>query len=541
MDALNALQLSMERIAKVALSQLKPGDPLEIINEKLKLIEWLGEDAMPLDASLGDRITRALHLFEKNGVIANLKQARLLCYGCSQPLATDQLRLIESQRLFPVLLNYLAQASDRLRPFRKCYLGLLHAYFQYDGTRSGQNIGRQNWLDLRRFLQKNSALLPSGERVPRWVDVLLENKPLLSDDPWQPFLADALRGDTRQFEQVCQHLAITDDSWLVCRFLERKIDAILSADDATFTARISLLLLLINDHPLYIDRVLPRLLTRYLRCADQPDHPLMREFIVHHWGNPWLSTNARQWACGSAERDWVARWQKRHLVREFFRIFCKETPENQRRASFWDLYSADLSGLYFALASDAFSPDNPVHFKFRNQAKGLVVKLTDSKHNLHACIMQFTSTHIVEFNRLIRGAYFYDARQGTPSFYMSKGWMDVGALNVSDVVRQSTREGGGNTAKVMGHDGQPPWEHRFAHELGWSAQAIEHLCQRHGYGYHEEQHAEGALHIVCIPENTRLEPILLGWGYSWSAEMGAYFRLRSHYQATEIVPYPEKT
>jgi len=50
---------------------------------------------------------------------------------------------------------------------------------------------------------------------------------------------------------------------------------------------------------------------------------------------------------------------------------------------------------------------------------------------------------VVEFNRDNNDAYLYDLKQGTPQFYLSKGWAEIGALSMTsvsqgvDVSRQS--------------------------------------------------------------------------------------------------------
>jgi len=183
--------------------------------------------------------------------------------------------------------------------------------------------------------------------------------------------------------------------------------------------------------------------------------------------------------------------------------------------------------MYFALARDAFDIEEMELYKFRRAAKGLVARLGEDRHDVHACIMQFQHHHVVEFNRDNNVAYLYDLKQGTPQFYLSKGWAEIGALSVSsvsqgvDVSRQS---------KPLRHQDTPQlsWEGRFAMELGATPNAIKAFCRNYQCRYTDSRGEDGRQWIR--PENLakygpEVWSILTGWGFCLSNEENGYFRM----------------
>ena len=520
MDTLDKLAETMERMSRVALAKFRPGDSMPIQHERLQLLAWLGGEVDPADLA-GDRILSALQQYDKAGFVRDLRQARLLCYGCTQAYREQGERLLESRDQLERLLQYITQHSHT-RAFRKCYRGLLNAYFAYDpDAASVKGNGRSNWSILRDFLLRLRPALTATGYVPQWVLTLNTHNQLLTDDPCAPY-RDAPNSAER-FEAARLEMNINADSWLVRRFVQSQIAHILNQNDSEFQRRVDEALLLLDQYPLYVTQMLGQLLDRYSRCAARPPSETLRHFAVAQWGVPWLPQNAVNWQCSPAALSMIASWAKQDLVREFFHLFAPTGADNSRRAAFWNLYSEDLQGMYFALGSDAFDIKNKAFLQFRDDAKGLVVKLNDSKHNLHAVILQFATHHVVEFSQQMNVAYFYDARQGTPQFYLSKGWVDVGALSVGTALKENAKS---PPAKPMPHndDKLSTWEGRFAQELGGSEMARQHFCQ-----HHAAQYSVNAGNAWVKPDSGEKYPpeitsVLLGWGYTWSPDTRGYFR-----------------
>lgn len=520
MDTLDRLATTLERINRVALHKLQASDALPMQHERLQLIAWLGSEVDM--AALGDdRILTALRHFAEAGFVRDLRQARLLCYGCTQTYSEQGERLLEDMKLFTTLLTFLTQHQARTRALRKCYRGLLNAYLSYDpAAATVRGSGRADWETLRDFLRDKLPLLSGDGHTPQWLQVLSAHPHLLGHAP----CAD-LRGAAgiETLEEIRQVLGIAADSWLVRRFIESSIERILALPDAAFQAQVGEALLLLDHYPLYVSRQLGLLLERYQQCAVRPVDDTLRDFAIAQWGAPWIAQNESDWACSTAARDMVASWGKQHLIREFFHLFAPDGADNTRRAAFWNLYSEDLQGMYFALGSTAFDIQQRDILAFRNAAKGMVVRLNDSKPNLHAVILQFEQFHIVEFNHQLNVAYFYDTSRGTPQFYLSKGWVSVGALSVGDAMKGNVQA---QPARPMPHtdEKQLSWEGRFAQELGRSASALRHFCTQHAATY-----AERAGQAWITPDARERYPkevasVLQAWGYTWSPEAGGYFR-----------------
>ncbi|MBA3024611.1 MAG: hypothetical protein KKG03_01670 [Gammaproteobacteria bacterium] len=521
MNTLDKLADTMARMSRIAISTMRAGDLLPIQHEREQLIAWLGSE-VDMEALGDDRILVALRHFAEAGFVRDLRQARLLCYGCTQVYSEQGERLIENLKLFTTLLTYLTQHQERTRAFRKCYRGLLNAYFAYDSDADSViGSGRSNWASLHTFLQNALDRLASDGHTPQWVRVLSANKGLLGTVPCDDYRSGA--ADIERIESFRFELNIGVDSWFIRTFVQSHIERTMALPDAKFQDEVSEALQLLVQYPLYIPRLLGMLLDRYSQSQNKRTNDALRDFAIEQWGAPWIAQNESNWLCSQTARDMIANWGKKHLVHEFFHLFAAKGADNTRRAAFWNLYSEDLKGMYFALGSDAFEISNRAFLKFRNDAKGLVVKLNDSKHNLHAVILQFEKFHIVEFNQQINVAYFYDTAKGTPEFYLSKGWVNVGALSVGNALKGNTLS---QPARPMQHSDEKhlSWEGRFAQELGRSDSARQHFCERHHATYSE---ASGKAWIKPNDQQRytkEIGSVLQGWGYTWSPEVNGYFR-----------------
>lgn len=527
MSAIEQLEKSLHSIGQVALARMRLGDAVQMVHERTLLESWIGA-VLEQDEVGGDRMLDALDAFHKSHGFKSLRQARLICYGLAQPFGEQSLRLIDDVERFTLLLKYLDRNLDRIRPYRKCYRGLLSCYFSYDPDGPEATVeGRRNWEMLRDYLYDRRSSLQTPGFDPDWVSALLEEPSLLSVSPFWKYRFDKLQGDWSPLDTIQQRLEIPEDSWFIRRLLREQAEAVSALDDTAFQEYLDHVLLLLDGHPLYAGSGLAMLLDRYAQCEVREDSATLRDFAVNLWGNPWLAANAQDWQCGEPAREMVARWLKRHLLGRFFSLFADEGASGARRQAFWELYCDDMQGMYFALGKDAFAPGDMELYKFRNEAKGLVVKLSDGAHDLHACIMQFDQHHVVEFSRNANVAYFYDTRHGPPPFYFSEGWIKVGALSVGNVLK------GGSTkpiSKPLQHKDakQHPWEGRFAQEMGASGNAAQAFCSKHQCRYEDFRQREGrewirpASGAKCAAE---AHAVLQGWGYVWSPEQAAYFHL----------------
>lgn len=525
MKALQQLQRTLRNLNMVALSKLRPGDSIQMISERTKLKEWIGGSAQ-LEETNSRTIEDALRAYRENNYLKGLRQIRLVCYGCTQTL-DDGFRLINQREPFEQMLTYAERYGNRPNSLRKLYHGLLGCYFSYDPyAKDVSPTARSNWEALRAFLQKHLEHLQTNGYTPDWLAALTLHPNLLGEDPCHPYENLVFQGDWSTFDALRELLEISTSSWLVRQMVMSPIRTVESMDDIAFREHIDSILLLLHSYRLYADAGLVLLLDRHARCTDQKISRSLRDFAVALWGNPWLPENSHQWQCSPDAREMVALWLKRHLLKGFFSLLSNDDKKHSRRYHFWELYSEDLTGMYFALGKDALDVSNMDIYKFRRTAKGLITRLPEGRPDVHACIMQFKSHHVVEFNRDSNPAYLYDLKHGTPHFYLSKGWAEIGALSVTevnqgvDVSRQS---------KPLQHQDTPQlsWEGVFARELGSSDNTIKAFCQKYQCVYTDSSAQDGRLWIR--PRDlSRYGPevwsILSGWGYTLSNEENGYFR-----------------
>ena len=515
MDVLDKLQRTLDAVNKVALSRMHPGDALEMHNERVRLQEWVRSSSR-LESVPLVTMESALNGYRQYKYLKGVRQIRLVCYGCTQ--GPDA--VIESREEFARLLDYVERYQDRRRTFRKFYRALLGGYFSYDPD-AATSAGRGNWEKLRKFLACYLDSFPLTEFTPDWLATLARYPDLLGEHPGGALDVAVLQGDWSLFGEISEQLELGGDSWLVRKLVMSPILAVEGMDDQAYRHHLPGLLLLLNEYPLYAGAGLKILLDRHAGCTEHEVDDALGEFAIALWGNPWLA--AQQWQCGEPAREMLSLWLKRQLLCEFFGILSDDDEAHQRRLNFWDIYSGDLKGLYFALGQDAYASKNLPLYKFRRHAKGLIAKFPEEKHGVHVCIMQFEHHHVVEFNREDSAAYFYDARQGMPSFYFGKGWIDIGAVGVQEIVRGADLS---RLSEPMRHrDGRElTWEGKFAQKLGMTDKAIAVFCRKYQCTYEYVHSGSRWIRPAC-PEQYGREvwSVLKGWGFSHSAKERAYF------------------
>lgn len=521
MDALEKLQGKLLAINTTSLSRLRPGDSLQMQHELSMMKDWVKGASRREEVPLAT-IEAALLFYQKNSYLKGLRQARLICYGCTQRL--NSYCLIEERDAFNQLLSYVDGYKSRRRTFRKLYRGLLSSYFSYDPD-SADMRGGVSRDALRAFLSDHLATFVIGDFTPDWLAALAKYPDLLGENPGQAVESSLLQGDCSMLEEIRERLGVDGGSWLVRRLVMSPFVAIGRMPDAEFKDHLASLLLLLNDYPLYAGAALPLLLERYVQCKERPMHAQLRDYAVGLWGNPWRAQ--QQWLCSDKARAMLAHWLKRQLLSEFFSLLSNDDKALSRRFNFWDLYSEDLTGMYFALGKDAYARGNMRLYKFRHLAKGLIAKLTEEKHGVHTCIMQFSHHHVVEFNREKNIAYFYDVRQGTPSFYFAKGWVDIGAISVTAIEKGADIA---RTSKPLRHEDTKlsTWEACFAAELGETENALRAFCSKYQCEYEDRRGTEGSQCIRpadCDRYGIEVWSVLKGWGYDFSPAQKMWYRL----------------
>jgi hypothetical protein len=380
--------------------------------EVAKLSDWLGERGAAKPAH--DAIILALRAFYRDQELQSHRQARLVCFGCVDPVLPDRARMIEDGDRFPKLLGAIDIYLPNARAFRLCYRGLLYAYFSYD-TETALCAGRVNWERLRTYLRDRAANTLAPGPLPVWVETLQANTQLLSDDPGEAYGRTLLTGQSEEFDRAREALDIHEDSWLIWRLVMGQVEAGSRDADSGFQQYLPKLLNLLSDHPLAANEGLAKLLIRYCACRPLTVHAGLRDFAVARWGNPWLSLNKAKWSLVSDEaRAMVADWLKLILIQQFFSLLAAGGINDMRRLKFWERYHDSIDDMYFALGNTARCHPGADFQNIRKKMAGRLLNLYSAGPPANnAFIMCIGDYVVVEFG-LSGNACFVFRRDGLP-------------------------------------------------------------------------------------------------------------------------------
>jgi len=406
MSSLSNLTVSLHQ-ATLSLARGFSFDAIVLDREVCKLRQWLGDRGSAKPPQ--DAIHAAVGAFFQDQHLQTSRQAILTCFGCVDAALPDGGRLIEDRARFPRLLEVLDDYLPHPRAFRLCYRGLLNAYFGYEVER-GRPEGKPNWEHLRSYLNDKVENTIAPGTLPTWVEGLRANLPLLGADPGGFYGRALLEGNSEQFDQVCETLAISQNSWLVWQVVLGHIDAATSQGDRAFQQLLPSLLGLLPKHPLAIDKGVARLLNRYRRCANPVVHPALRDFAVARWGNPWLTLNKAKWSLvGEDARAMVAGWLKLVLIQKFFSLLTEDGSNDTRRLKFWEKYHDSIDDMYFALGHTAMSNSGTDFRNIRKQMEGRLLSLIHGgPSDNNAFIMCMGNYVVVEFGLKGNACFIFD-------------------------------------------------------------------------------------------------------------------------------------
>jgi hypothetical protein len=411
MSSLAHLRISLRQAHAASLERFG-FDTKAIDGEVERLQKWIGgrgSDKPPADITAA-----ALNAFYQSQELPNLREARLICYGCLDPVLPDRRKLIEDPQRFPVLLGGVDGYLTNHKAFRSCYRGLLRSYFGYDPD-NGHEIGRRNWERLRSYLRERITHTTAPGWSPEWVDALHAHPTVLADNPGETYGPRLLVDDDEQFKHMQRVLDINDASWLVRTTVLGQIDAAAAGNDDSFRAHLAKLLDLLAQHPLMVNEGLKRLLGRYRKCASLVINPRLRDFAVAHWGNPWLSLNKPKWSLvGDDVRQMVADWLKLDLIQRFFNLLAADGMNNPRRLKFWERYHASMDDMYFALGNTAYYDKGADFREIKKKMEGRLLNLQKARSRDNNAFIMCIGEHVVVEFGLTGDACFIFRRDELP-------------------------------------------------------------------------------------------------------------------------------
>lgn len=409
-EALNPRQVASNKVW---------GDPQAMSRVLLQIKQELGGNAQEhIDK---DAMTAALVNFRSQRSVASFNELKYVCYGACVPLGTAHWRLIDDAGLVTAVLDQVDERQKLAKQFRRCYQGLLSAYFTFDKNRSGENLGLPNWQRLREYLgtRLDPVRIAARRRDdgPEWLGLLHQNRNLLSEDPCSSYAGMLSVGDTSGLRAVCEGLGIASSSWVWEDALMAYVRLVCKGSDAAFREGLPGVLQLVNGK---LDLKLPHMLarrstamsvSRYAACADKPEHPDLRDTSTHWIGNPWL--NRAAWDAevkSEAARKMVEGWLKRRLIRDFFELLARHNGAvDQRRLHYWLRWEPHISDMWFVLGSDAQRNQTTEFKEFRRRLEGRGRRLNDADGANNAFVMRIGPLLVIEFGLTGNACYVFRA------------------------------------------------------------------------------------------------------------------------------------
>jgi len=413
MTALDRLSQLLRDSLKVAERPLRTTDALEsvvaLLQEHNKAVSG---NSVPQDLQQA-----AVKRFWKSQRLETLKDARLVSFGLCVPSRPSSPCVMEDRQRFLAVLDTktgVDQWADRPRWFRRCYQGLVRSYFAYE-LDPVSPVGEKNRSDLRDYLNKRIRNIVDEKQNPDWVTTVVTHQRLFSEDPYTPYAAAVLSGNSTEIDHLCAQLGIVQSSWFLRELVLAQVRHATEQSDESFKALIPRLLKLLADNQVLRDRGLILILNKYAQASQPGINEPLRHTAVEWWGNPWLPSNEMRWGgVEPAARDMVSEWLKREFVEAFFTKLAVDGVGDRRRANFWLRYVKSMDNIRFALGAQALSSEDRDFEVLRKKMEGLYTELKDSSRANNAFIMTLGNLVAVEFGEMGHAFYGYDVRKALP-------------------------------------------------------------------------------------------------------------------------------
>lgn len=441
-----------------AVHAIEWGNP-RVMKEVLKQIRRdLAGDSK--DRPAEDHLNLALQQFARNLIASSFTELKYICYGATVPVGRDQWRLIDRQPLFDAMLTQVREQSAKPKQFRRCFQGLLSAYFGFERNLEEPSDTDTRWLGLRGYLAQHlDPLRESTSRrgsVPEWLNTLSEHRNLLTADPCSRYAVGLARDDPTELKTVCAGLGIPNNSWVWDDALMAYVKLVCQSQDAAFKQRMGAVLSLVNGAtsltlpPALATRATALVVTRYAQCAEHPEHPVLRDTCVEWIGNPWLKRTAWDALVNhEPARLMVNSWLKQRLITDFFQLLAADGAADLRRLKYWLRWEPQITDMWFVLGSDAQANKTAEFLELRKRMSGRDRVLVDNNHLNNAFVMRIGPLLVIEFGVTGNACYVFAAADFRTN-------LDRRVLRLTELKQRSA-------ATRLSHMSQ--WESRFDFEL----------------------------------------------------------------------------
>ncbi|MBF0110617.1 MAG: hypothetical protein HQL76_15720 [Magnetococcales bacterium] len=376
------------------------------------------------------------------------------------------------EKLFSIVQN-------EIEPRRKikCFQALLFAYWQFPRATAGQDA-LLGWTSLRDWLKTQlPAMNMIFDRKPDWFSTLGAHANLLQENPCDRYGPGLYAGDSAEFAEVIESLAIPSDSWVQDEAIIVQVKTGISLNDDRFKNDLDpLLSLIMGKRNITLSRslqtrCLAMLISRYARCSNRVEHMALRDAAVSLIGNPWLQRTS--WDANVIDdrgmpdadaREMIDGWLKRCLITDFFELLSVDRTGDARRLNYWLRFAPFINDMWFALGVDARSRRGENFEGFRSRAKGRLLDLERAASDNNAFIMRIGEFVAVEFSASGNALYVYRWHE-LPNTVMQKLMSGLGRSEITIDLLKSKH----NVLTIKMHRDRPTalesWEQKFDREL----------------------------------------------------------------------------
>jgi hypothetical protein len=406
-SALSVLRVGLAPFSTGLRAPTAVSDSSDILRAKQRVLQEHGGAAIVAD---GRSIMSALARFRASGDTPSFRELKYVCLGMS---AVDQSGwcAISDKRLRQRVADLVTGQLEMRRRIR-CFQALLSSYWSF--PLNGRNLNKDakaGWIALREWLRaEREQILKSAETVPPWFTSLAKHIALLSDDPCVHLGAALMDGDSSALREAMDDLAIPSGSWVVEEAVVAQLRSGCALDDDAFKKSLAHLIIIGSgrgDFKLDVSlkqRCVAFLVSRYAKCRERPEHPILRDAAIDIVGNPWLRRpNWDAWVVderGKPDdqgREMINGWLKRRLITDFFELLSVDGTGDSRRVDYWLRFEPAIEDMWFALGADAWQRRGEQFNDFRSRAKGRLLYLDHTTADNNAFVMRVGRYLLVEF------------------------------------------------------------------------------------------------------------------------------------------------
>lgn len=366
-----------------------------------------------------EAVSQAVHVFMR-GMPLTQHQCHLVAGALCEPLREQQGVRAVGHRLFEGLLQQYETQATSGKLWRLTWYGLLTSYFSFDSAQASENE-RDGWSKLREMLRRTWPDInrESLSRVaPDWIKVMRRESHLLTDTAADKYSADYLDGRTEGVTQLEKDLGIPQSSWFWHSLVLGAVHTCCNfKDDVKFKTRIPRVLELLNTRPVFRDKSLELILTRYHQCSSTEAHPQLRDFVVSKdvWRNPKLKAAGFATAWNRVpDPVWqmVLGWVNEANLKLFFELLAGRSGSDEGRLEFWSRYLDQITWtrLIFGETTMKLARGNKEIRNLLAQEEGAYATLTSNKE-VDAFMMQIDDYLVVEFSKKPNACNVYQISQ----------------------------------------------------------------------------------------------------------------------------------